>query len=355
MNPARVYHVLRKDLALGPRSPVFLFALVLPVAMTLVIQLAFGSLLEPRPRLGIVDGGRSEITAAVEGMDGIELTTLDDAADLKARVEGNDLDAGLVLPAGFDEAVRAGEKPLLEFYVGGESLASNRIVLSVTTLDLVRRVQGSTPPVDVDIVRLGGAPALPIATRLVPLILMYALVMAGMFVPAATLVEEKETGTLTAVLVTPATAVEVVAAKAALGVILAFAMSLVTLVLNQALGEHALALVVVVLAASVFAALLGLVLGTSAKDTTAMFTMAKGAGIFLMGPVIFYLFPDWPQWIAKIFPTFWMIDPIWQVGVQGAGLADVWLDLVVAAAIGIALLPVIARLSRRMVRLAAGG
>lgn len=355
MNPKRAFRVLRKDLALGPRSPLFLFALVLPVAMTLVIQLAFGSLLEPRPRMGIVDAGDSAITAIVEGMDGIDLTLLDDAGDLKDRVEGNDLDAGLVLPAGFDDAVRAGERPPLEFYVGGESLASNRIVLSVTTLDLVRRVEGSTPPVVVDIVDLGDAPALPVATRLVPLILMYALVMAGMFVPAATLVEERETGTLTAMLVTPATAGEVVAAKACLGVILAFAMSLVTLLLNGALGAHPVALVAAVFVAALYAALLGLVLGTAAKDTTAMFTMSKGAGIFLMGPVIFYMFPDWPQWIAKLFPTYWMIDPIWEVGVQGAGFAEIWPEMVVSLAICLALVPIIVRLSRRMVGLAAQG
>ena len=63
----------------------------------------------------------------------------------------NDLDAGLVLPLGFDEAVQAGEQPELQFFVGGESLASNRLILAVTTLDAVRAVEGTTPPVDVEI------------------------------------------------------------------------------------------------------------------------------------------------------------------------------------------------------------
>ena len=100
------WKVLRKDLALGPRSPIFLWAIVLPFALTLVLQVAFGSLFNPEPRLGIVDDGNSEITAAVKSMDGIELTLLDDAEELKAQVEANDLDAGLILPAGFDQAVQ---------------------------------------------------------------------------------------------------------------------------------------------------------------------------------------------------------------------------------------------------------
>ena len=68
-------------------------------------------------------------------MEGIQLTVLDDVEDLKRQVESNDLDAGLVLPAGFDDEVRSGARPPLEFYIGGESLASNRVILAVTTLD----------------------------------------------------------------------------------------------------------------------------------------------------------------------------------------------------------------------------
>jgi len=104
--------------------------------------------------LAIVDRGLSEITAAYRQMDGIDVELLDDEAQLKARVEQNQYDAGLILPAGFDEAVRAGQKPLLEFYVSGESLASNRIILSANTIDLVRTVEGDTAAVEVEVVQM---------------------------------------------------------------------------------------------------------------------------------------------------------------------------------------------------------
>ena len=48
-----------------------------------------------------------------------------------------------------------------------------------------------------------GDEGLPIATRLIPVIVFYALVMAGVFLPGSSLVEEKEHGTLAALLVTP--------------------------------------------------------------------------------------------------------------------------------------------------------
>ena len=347
MSLSRIWVILRKDLALGPRSPIFLYAVALPAVLTAVFQFAFGSLFEPEPRMAIVDDGASQITAALAEMEGVELTVLRNADTLRRGVEANDYDVGLVLPAGFDDAVRAGERPPLEMYVGGESLASNRLILSVTTIDLIRAVEGGAPPVDVELVQTGDA-GLPIAVRLVPVLVMFALFVAGAFVPASSIVDERIRGTFTAILVTPARSGEVLAAKAALGVILAFSMSLATLLLNNAVGSNWAHLLVVVLLGAVFTALLGLLIGTVAKDGATLFTIVKSSGILIFGPVIFYLFPEWPQWIARLFPTYWVIDPIWRVSVLGEGLGDVWVPMVVAVGIGALLVALVARLSRRM-------
>jgi ABC-2 type transport system permease protein len=70
--------------------------------------------------------------------------------------------------------------------------------------------------------------------------------------------------------------------------------------------------------------------------------------LFLLAPVIFYIFPDWPQWIARIFPTYWLINPIFEIAVKNAGLADVGLDLVVAIGICALLLIPVSALKRRI-------
>ncbi len=347
MSIQRIWRLLHKEFSLGPRNPIFLFAIIVPFALAIILQAAFGTLFEPKPRLGIVDEGRSEITAAFEEAGGIELTFLDDTEDLKNRVEGDDLDAGLVLPAGFDEAVRSGEQPLLEFYIGGESLASNRIILTVMALDIMRGVEGSDAPVNVEMVKFGEE-GLPISLRLVPIIVFYALVMAGVFLPGSSIVEEKEKGTLTALLVTPVSAKEVLAVKWILGVVLSSLMALATLFLSRAFGPRPFEVLVVILVAAALNAMIGLLVGVVSKNSTALFATIKGAGIFLFAPVIFYLFPEWPQWIAKIFPLYWIIEPIWQVSVMGNPLSGVWFELTIATAITIALIPAVAMLSRRM-------
>lgn len=355
MNPLRMWQVLRKDLALGPRSPFFLWAVVIPVVATVLLQVVFGGLFTPKPRLGIVDGGASEIAAAYRAMNGITVTMLANEQDLRRLVEAHRFDAGLVLPADFDNSVRAGAKPPLQFFLSGESLASNRIVLAVTAIDLVRAVEGSSPPVDVQVETLGAAEWLPLSARMVPLLVMFSLMIAGVFLPATALVEEKERRTLSALLVTPVKLPEVLTAKAALGMLLALVMGLMTLVLNNALGGDVGALLIAMLVAALMSAELGLLYGVVSKDMKALFALFKGLNIFLLAPVIFYLFPEWPQWIPKVLPTYWIINPIFDVAVKGARLNSVWIQLMIALAICVALAAAILSLTRRMERALAAG
>jgi ABC-2 type transport system permease protein len=347
MSLTRTFRVLGKEFRMGPRSPIFAWVLFLPVMFTLVLQVTFGSLFDPQPRLGIVDEGSSTITTAVQGMEGIDLALLDNAEELKTRVEGNDLDAGLVLPTGFDDQVRSGARPPLEFYVGGESLASNRIILAVTTIDLVREIEGTPPPVNVEVVALGDE-GLPIDVRLVPFIMMYALVVAAVFLPAFSIADEREKGTINALIVTPVKLSEIITAKGILGVILALAMTVFTLFLNGALGAEPFALLVVLLVGAVLCAEIGLIFGAASKDVNSVFALIKGTGILLIGPTVFYIWPDWPQWIAKLFPTYWVINPIFEVSLNNAGLGDVWVELLIGLGV-IALLAVaVVAMTRRL-------
>ena len=347
MNLRIAWQVLLKDLRLGPRSPILLWAIIFPVVGTLLVQIVFGSLFAPQPRLGIVDESGSEVAVAMAEVDGIEFTLVETEDGLTQLVGDNALDAGLVLPTGFDAQVQAGERPPLQFFVGGESLASNRLILAVTTLDLIRSVEGSTPPVEVEVVATGD-PVLPMSSRMMPLLVLFALLIAGVFVPAFSIVQERESGTLTALLVTPARGVDVLAAKAVMGMVLAFLMTLVTLWINDALGGQPTALLLSVAIGAVILAEVGLLFGSAAKNAKVLFTLMKSVNILLFAPVVFYIFPDWPQWIAQLFPTYYIINPIFEIAVQDAALADIAPQLVVAVVISLALIPAVVVMSRRM-------
>ena len=217
----------------------------------------------------------------------------------------------------------------------------------MTTLDAVRTVEGATAPVEVELVA-SGEPVLPMSSRMMPLLVLFALLIAGVFVPAFSIVQERESGTMTALLVSPARGVDVLAAKAVMGLVLAFLMTLVTLWLNDALGTQPAALLLTVLVGALMLAEIGLLFGSGARDSKTLFALMKSVNILLFAPVIFYIFPDWPQWIAQIFPTYWIINPIFEVAIQDAGVADVIGQLAVALVICIVLVPFVVLLSRRM-------
>lgn len=348
MRLAPVLTILRKDLALGPRSPILLWALVLPLVYTLLLQLVFGSLFDSRPRVGVVDPGQSRVAELLRESQAVDARDVASQADLERLLRSFDLDAGVVLAAGFDTALAAGERPLLPLYLAGDSLASDRVLASLTTIDAVRAAEGRTEHVGVIVVRSGDAPAQDLFERLIPLVVLLALVVASVFVPSFSLVEERERGTLAAVLVTPARLLDVLLAKGALGFVLGVSMALVTLALNGLLAGVSLALVASLVVGSVMSVLVGLLFGTLAKDAATLFTLIKSLSVLLIAPALFYVFPDWPQWIARLFPTAWFIDPIVAATSRGAGFAEVALDLLVALGWCALLALALALLSRRL-------
>jgi ABC-2 type transport system permease protein len=84
---------------------------------------------------------------------------------------------------------------------------------------------------------------------------------------------------------------------------------------------------------AVMAALFGLLLGALTKDITSLFATVKTVGIFLYAPAIVFLFPSLPQWIGRLFPTYYVIAPVMAITQQGAGLGDVAGDLAVLVAL----------------------
>lgn len=327
-------------LRMGPRSPFVLYALVIPVLLTVVVQGIFGDIFAPQPRLDIVDEGNSAISTQAAELEGVEVTFVGDLDTMEARVEANDSDAGLYLPEGFDEAVASGGQPELYFVVGGESLASNRIILGVTTLEMIREIQGAEPPVEVTVEQVG-EPVVDIAVRVLPMLLFMAVAIAAGFIPAAGLVQEREDRTLSALLVSPASMGDILAAKAGFGVLLGLVTGFITLALNDAISGRAGAHFLVLLVGGVMMAEIGLLLGSWAKDTNTLFAAWKGGAILLFFPAFFYLFPDLPQWIAKLGPTYYFLDPAFRIANEGADIGDIAGSLAIGAAICVALIPAV--------------
>jgi ABC-2 type transport system permease protein len=182
--------------------------------------------------------------------------------------------------------------------------------------------------------------------------LMMSLTMTGITIPPGLLVEEKEKRTIRALLVTPASYADVIAAKALVGLVYVMLGAWFILWLNQGFtGEVALTSVVILLTA-LFMVEIGLCLGALFNDLSTLQTWSfavllpfmlpgmlvplSAAGVFSLGPV---------DLVLRLLPTYYTVTAI-QPALNGtatlARLADdlaiIGLGIVVAFGLAVALL-----------------
>ena len=324
MSVRRIAILLGKDFKYGSKGFVFILAIVFPILISLVINLVFGTFFSQTAKLGISDQGNSRLVGLVSASDSVQTRAYDSVADLKKAVEDGAVDMGISLSGNFDEDVSIGKNMVLIAYVWGESLAKNRGILLASINSAVRQLAGQDVPVQIDTTILGDAQNIPWSDRLLPFVLLYAVTIGGIMVPASLIVDEKQKRTLTALAITPATLGDILTAKGLVGVILALVMSIVILLMNQAFGAQTGLLMIVLGLGTVLAAFFGLVLGALIKDINTLFATIKGIGILLYAPVFVYMFPQIPQWIGKIFPTYYIVQPVVEISQQGG----VWSDIV---------------------------
>ncbi|MHC4915799.1 MAG: ABC transporter permease [Planctomycetota bacterium] len=346
MNPKRILAMLAGELRMGRRSPIFIGVVLLPLITTVLAALDPPGQL--RPRLGIVDRGESEVASALGANDRVQLAPVGGADELRERVASHDLDGGLVLIDGFDAMIRAGDRPVLEFYVCGESLPSEHVLLAAAAIDAVRRVQGGEAPVEVDLRRVGDGRVMPGRHLRILFITTMVLMMSGLFLPALSLAEELVHGTLKAVLVTPARVSEVLASKALLGLIVAIPTSYLTLILNSALPQEPGAVLVTLAVAALISVELGLIFGTLARDTQDVFAFMEALLLLFVGTMLLCMGSSWAQLIAMFIPTYWFLLPLYLIAMEGASLAEVWPHLQTALGLAAAMGVLLVFLGRRM-------
>lgn len=329
MNLRRVGVLLGKEFVRGPRNFMFIMALVVPIALTLVLALLFGTIFSGKARLGLVDEGNSQLVALATARDSLTVKSYATEAELRDAVAGGAVDIGVTLPDQFDRRIHNGRSTELIAYTWGESTLKNRVILATALSTMIRQIAGQELPVDLQEVILGDGQALSWQERLLPFILLYAVVLGGTMVPASSLVEEKQKRTLSALTITPTSLADVLLAKGLLGVFLSIFMAVLTLILNRAFGSQPALLVLVLSLGAVFSAALGVLVGSFIKDINTLFTVMKAGGLLLFAPALIYLFPAIPEWVGRLFPTYYLINPVVEVTQNGATFADVAPNLVI--------------------------
>ena len=339
--------LLGKELVRGPRNFVFIMALVLPVVVTLLITLLFGTVFSGKARLGLADEGRSEIIPLAQALESLTVKTYESEDMLREAVAIGAVDIGIALPETFDRRIGSGRSTTLTVFTWGESTLSDRVVAATALGTLIREISGQESPVELVTVVLGDGETLSWEERLLPFIVLLTIVLGGTMVPAASLVEEKQKRTLRALTITPVSLGDVLLAKGLLGVVLGVFMGVLTLVLNRAFGQSPGLLVLVLALGGILSATLGVLLGAFIKDINTLFTVIKAGGLLLYAPAIVYLFPQIPEWVGRIFPTYYMIQPVVEITQKGAAWQDIVPELTILVLLILLMLGMITAVVRR--------
>ncbi|MEJ2733189.1 MAG: ABC transporter permease [Anaerolineae bacterium] len=214
------------------------------------------------PRLALYDAGNSNLVAQLEQSTEFDLLLMSSQAEMERYVgDQTKVVQGLVLPAGFDQAVESSDPLELDGYVdhwvSDAAADESRSFFEEQLTELTGKpVQIRLESDTVYTHPYGGQ------TVMVAFVLVFVLVILGLTLTPNLMIDEKEARTMEALLVSPASAGQVVIAKALAGLFYSLVAAAVVLAVFATTIAHWEVAILAVLSGSLLGVALGLLLGT---------------------------------------------------------------------------------------------
>jgi ABC-2 type transport system permease protein len=310
----RIKTILLKDLKDVIRDSRILVAILTPLLIGVLYNFTFQDDTTPTATIAVA-GDDSELPSQLQRAAGAAVNIHiqnepDEAAVRSVVIDQQDADIGLVIPAGFDEAIKAGQSPELTVILPADPSLAGSLIAGLID-PVLRSEAGQAPPAQIQVVSAEPNPADQDLIDVVGLrswavvgSLALSVVMTAMFAVPMVLAEESEKKTLDA-LVMIASYAEVIIAKALLGIVLVAVTATILLeITNLDVVKPALMLLgMLAMAAALIGA--GLLMAGLFKSTAQINTWS---GLIVL-PFIFPAFvvglpvPDWVDKLATAFPT----------------------------------------------------
>lgn len=354
MKTRNIFLVYRRYLRIAFRSQVFIWLLLMPFLLTFILQTVLKSLLAPVPVLGIAAAGPSLLADSLACEQGM-VTKLYSGEELESALLTGEVDAGLFLRTGFEDSLSAGLKPRLDFRFSqsGSPVAGGMLFLLI--MDRARSMSSITSTASFNVVTSSGRSLFSIDLVLLPVLVILVVIIIGVFSTSYFLTEERESGTMIALLQTPVTPGEVVASAMAAGFTFAVPSGLVMLLLNSPGGVVSPAVIPFLLSGTAMCCVTGAFFGLMAASVKSLYTLIKSMNLLLVAPVAVMFLPGIPGWLPWLFPTYWFIEPLQRIIIHGAGLSDTAMQLLICTGLTMVLAGLLALPVKTMKEKLAGG
>jgi ABC-2 type transport system permease protein len=353
------------------------FIVLLPVVIILIIGLAFGDAASNRLPVGVVDGGAGplggELRAQLAASEALDARDFEDEDALRKAVRRGVVAAGVVVPAGYDATLRAGDQAEVSFVVDQTRPAPAPVRSAVaavvarqagqvraasfaaeaggvpfdTALARARALASQPAQVRVEATTVGGrGDALPTGFNYTAPANLVLFVFITSLAGAAGLIEARRLGVTRRLVATPTGTGTILFGEALSRFAIAILQGLIIfgvgwLVFGVDWGDPPAALLLVTVFALVGTGV-GMLLGAVLRNAEQATSIGPPVGIALgmlggcMWPLA--IVPEPMRVVGHLFPQAWAMDAFIALIAKDAGLAGITLQLAVLAAFAAALL-----------------
>mgnify|MGYP001819528555 FL=1 len=303
--------------------------------------------------LAVVDSGQSTVLDQWADSSHFDLRRMSSRQEMEYFLGGEETAVlGLILPPDFDQEVNGGATLELDGYV--DHWVSDSSVEKVRSFFEVQLTALTGHPVrinvDNEVAFTHPRGFKPVTTSF---LMVYALVIVGLMIAPNLMIEEKELKTLDALLISPASAGQVVIAKALTGLLYCLLAAGLVLVASAALVVHWDIAILAAICGSLFTVSVGLLLGVALNSRQQLIIWSAVLMFPLFVPVIASeVLPDIQapvlvQQVVSLMPTVPVAEATRWALSGDVPWAEIGAGLAVTVACAIALLAVVAWLVRR--------
>lgn len=316
---AAVSAIFLKDIEDAARSQTLLLVLLGPVVLSVFFARSFSGDDVRRPSLALYDPSGSGLARALRSSEFFRLWPVDSWQEGRDLVLHGKVAAALAIPQGFDARLREQRFPRLDLAV--DETAKGQVEFIREGLRAVLRQQaGQEMPADICVEKIreftGG-----VRQALLPIWVVFTC-LGGSLVTCSSLGEEREKGTLSAILAAPVRIGEVLAGKTAAGALLALTSAGLVLALNEGWRGNLPALAAMLTAGCVVFAGLGTVLGLSLPSASAAGAASSLVYLVLFVPVGLADLSLTMQAVARWNPAWYLYDGITRALLARASAAE---------------------------------
>ena len=216
------------------------------------------------PTVLVFDAGTSDLLAKLKRSPNLDVYTgYTSQAQLERKLAAGDVpELAVTIPTGFDQTLESGAPLRLEGYVQHWVSDSDAAQLQAQAEEEITHLVGQPVTIHLEGNLIYPTPDSGGRSRLTSLAIVISVTMIGLGLAPHLMVEEKQTRTLDALLVSPARSSHLVIAKALTGLFYCLIVAIVILAINANLVIHWGLAVAAVILSSLFAVSVGLLLGS---------------------------------------------------------------------------------------------